>query len=351
MSRLQRMDFGHAGPWDVCITIPARNEAERLGPCLRAAATALAGRGGIVLVVNGSSDQTLARAAHFFATTETPGVVIDVPRPPADGGVGWARRCAVDAALEKVVPAGMIATTDADTRVAPDWVTANWDELARADLVCGRVEPDPRESAALPAVIGTRGAAEGEYEELTRRVMARLDPVPHDPDPRHLNAAGASLAFRPALYTDTGGFPAIPLAEDRAFAARAEARDWRVRHADAPRVVTSCRMTGRVRGGMADALRKRIHEADPLVDEMFEPAAATLLRAELKGELRRRMAERGADPSGRPLGFGAAWGRVVAARPELTRRRMRLSELQAELPRLREALTALESARSAVAAE
>ncbi len=336
MSGTERFDFGGQGGWQAAVTIPARNEEDRILACLDAAAAAVSGRGGIVLIVNGSSDATLRLARDWFARGDVPGLLLDHPEPP-EGGVGWARRQAAQAALSRVAPDGMIATTDADSRVAPDWISANLAELRRADLICGLVEPDPEEGARLPEIIGRRGAVEGEYEALTRRAMALLDPVPHDPAPAHLNAAGASLAFRPALYRDVGGFPPLPSSEDRAFAVRAEARGWRVRHATAPRVITSCRMTGRVTGGMADALRSRTTEADPLVDGLFEPARATLLRARIRGQIRSAC---GHDPAA----FAAAWLRAEAAEPLLARRRMRRSELQAELPALHAAVEALESA-------
>ncbi|MBO9456193.1 hypothetical protein J7376_13360 [Paracoccus sp. R12_1] len=47
-------------------------------------------------------------------------------------------------------------TTDADSRIFPDWVEANLDELNRADLICGTVLPDPAEFARLPPVIAGR---------------------------------------------------------------------------------------------------------------------------------------------------------------------------------------------------
>lgn len=333
--------FGSDLAWQVAVTIPARDEARRLLTCLEAAAAALAGRGGIVLIANGCRDDTAPIARDWFAATGLPGIVIDEPEPPVAGGVGRARRLAIAAALDRLSPEGIVMTTDADSRVAPDWVAANLAELGRADLICGLVLPDPGESAALPARIGQLGAAEGEYEQLTCRAMWLLDPVAHDPEPAHMNAAGASLAFGRALYDAVGGMPALATGEDRAFAAAAEAAGWRLRHTERARVVTSCRLTGRTEAGMAGALRSRITEEDPLVDELLLTARATLLRARLRGGLRRRL---------EPRAFGPAWAVIEAARPDLASSRMRLSELRAELPLLRRAVARI-AALDVMAAE
>jgi hypothetical protein len=338
----RRIDgFGSDLRWQVAVTVPARDEARRLRACLDAAALALAGRGGVVVAANGCRDETAGIARGWFEATGLPGAVIDEPDAPAGGGVGRARRLAIATALDRLSPEGIVMTTDADSRVAPDWVAANLAELGAADLICGQVLPDPGESGDLPARIGELGAPEGEYEQLTRRALWLLDPVAHDPEPAHLNAAGASLAFGRALHDSLGGMPALAMGEDRAFAAAAEAAGWRVRHSTRARVVTSCRLTGRTAGGMAGALRSRITDADPLVDELLRPSEVTLLRARLRAELRRRVPARD---------FGPAWARIEAERPEIAPPRMRLSELRAELPRLRRAVAEIEMDLAAMTA-
>lgn len=327
-----RRSLGTLRPWSLAVTIPARNEAARLPACLDAAARALRGRGGIVVSVNGSSDDTRGVALGWFARSGVSGMVLDEAHPPGSGGVGRARRLAIASSAHRFAPDAVVMTTDADSRVAPDWVDANIAELERADLICGTVLPDRREAARLPAVIASNGAPEGCYLALTIAARDLLDPVAHDPAPTHLNPAGASLAFRMALYSDIGGFEERSTGEDRAFAACAERRDWRVRHSARAQVVTSCRLEGRTEGGMAGALRARILDSDPLVDELLDPAAITILRARMRGSLRRRW---------HGAGFGAAWAALEAQTPELRRERMRLSDLRRELPLLQGHLDAL----------
>ncbi|MEQ8898691.1 MAG: glycosyltransferase family 2 protein [Roseovarius sp.] len=327
-----RRDFGDPHPWPVAITIPACNEAAHILRCLDAARTALRGRGGIVLAVNGSQDATWDKARTWFEETRTPGILLDLPITPA-GGVGAVRHHAVTACARQLTPGGAVMTTDADSTVFPDWVDANLDELRHADLICGTVIADPTEFARLPPSIARLGAIEGEYVALTLAARRLLAPIPHDPDPSHLNEPGASLAFTMPLYRDVGGFPALTGSEDRIFAATAEARAWRLRHSAQARVSTSCRLEGRAPGGMAEALAGRITGADPLVDETLEPAAETLLRARLH-HARRECLSRG-------RGAESALAAIETRLAAIERKRMRLSDVARETPLLARELSGL----------
>ncbi|NIZ11263.1 glycosyltransferase family 2 protein [Pseudooceanicola sp. HF7] len=333
--------FGPDSPWPAAITIPARNEAERILFCLEAARLSLRDRGGIVLVVNGSTDATFARAKDWFTTTRTAGLLMDLADTPP-GGVGAVRRQAVAAATPRLAPQGVVLTTDADSRVCPDWLDANLSELSQADLICGTVLPDAQEFAQLPRIISQRGAAEGEYVALTLALRALIDPLEHDLAPCGLGAAGASLAFRMPLYLDTGGIPALPRNEDRAFAAIAEDRGWRVRHSEKVRVSTSCRLDGRAPGGMAEALAQRISDPDPLVDSALEPADRTLQRSHLRRARREDLARFG--PGSLQV---AQIDRQLAG---LARIPMRLSDVERELPLLAAAVCASRAAKERLTA-
>ena len=333
--------FGGGAPWPVAITIPARNEADRIADCLDAAAESLRHRGGIVVGVNGCSDRTLERTLAWFEARGASGLVLHCP-DAAEGGVGAVRRDLVAACAPYLAPRGVVMTTDADSRIFPDWVEANLDELNRADLICGTVLPDPAEFARLPPVIARRGTLEGDYMALTIALKGAIDPVPHDPDPPHMSEPGASLAFRMPLYNDVGGFPALPSGEDRAFAGCADLRGWRVRHSARPRVQTSCRLDGRAPGGMAEALRSRIHAPDPVLDWLLEPAEATVARARLRSELR----ELSARPDIPPEALSAARLHLAG----MPRMRMRLSDIPRELPRLAAALASERARRERASA-
>src|SRR6185437_9299152 len=106
---------------------------------------------------------------------------------------------------------GVLLTTDADGRVAPDWIAANLAAIRDgAEAVAGRAEIDPVEAKAIPAHLHADDALECAYAD-------RLDEIDWlvDPDRRPAGAGTASPAPRraaPALACRAGrrGPPAEP---------------------------------------------------------------------------------------------------------------------------------------------
>ena len=351
-------------PWpDACgyaVVIPAREEERRIGACLRSVLASMraCGRtGGIVVLVNNSTDATHARAAETLAGSGVPHLVLDVGLPDAMANAGTARRVALDLAAIQVEPDGALLTTDADTLVDRHWVGESLAALdAGADVVCGAIDIDPAEAAPILARMGPGYLSERDYVALTIELGARLDPRLHDPFPPHRCAGGASLAFRQAVYRDTGGMPPLACGEDRAFVAAADARDWRVVYSGAARVTTSFRLTGRATGGMAETLAVRLRGDDAPCDEVVEPAATAALRAWARGRLRAVagghphlradiLAALGLDASADPFTatpfFGEAWAIVEQHSPRLVRRRLSLASVASELPAMRALVEAL----------
>ncbi|WP_128693848.1 glycosyltransferase [Methanoculleus taiwanensis] len=106
----------HTAPADedgvaISVIVPARNEAETIGVCLRSLAKQHLPREAYeIIVVDGdSSDETCAIAGRHADT-----VVAQVRR-----GIGGARKDGVDAASGRV-----LVFTDADTSPAPTWLAA-----------------------------------------------------------------------------------------------------------------------------------------------------------------------------------------------------------------------------------
>lgn len=368
--------YGDATGWHAAIVIPAKDEAGRIISCLDAAARAIAAatnadavagadagtmRTGIVVVVNNTTDGTAGLVAGWALAHSTALTLIDCDFRRDDAGVGSARRIGLDHAVQMLGPDGVLLTTDADTHVRPDWVVQNLAELAGADLICGAVLGQDVEARALPAAIAAHGSAEWDYVTACIALAAALDPQPHDPSPAHHNAAGASLACTCAVYTAVGGLPVVQMGEDRAFAERVAAHDFRLRYSDRAIVETSCRMVGRTEGGMAGALRARATEADPLADEWLEAADEFVRRYALRGKVRavwpRHNGLHGVlaacfDPVVADLLLAGPWprhcgsfiARIDAALPPPVR--LRLSGCRQELPRLQAHLRQILADRS-----
>ena len=227
--------------------LPARDEEARVG----GAVAALRAQGAAVLVVaNGCADGTAEAARRAGAE------VLEAPATP--GGVGAARRAGFDAALQRWPAADAILTSDADCRVAPGTIQALRRALARADAAAGRVVPDPVEFARLPLHVRRHGDLEDLRDALLAEIGARAVPVPHDPAPRHGQAPGALLAFRPAAYRTVGGFAPMRCGEDRDIVRRMRVAGLRVAHPWDAVVHASCRLRGRAPGGMADTIAARV---------------------------------------------------------------------------------------------
>lgn len=359
-----------AGPApDAVVAIPVRNEAERIGACL-AALGAQRGvpvdRYGIVLLLNDCRDGTADVVARALPALPCRIRVIeaDLERPTA----GRARRAALEAAaswLGEDHGSGVLLTTDADSRVPPDWIARNLAAVASgADAVAGRIALDPDEAALLPAALHERGRREGRYEALLAEIAARMDPDPYDPWPHHWTASGATLAVTLAAYRACGGMPDVALGEDKAFVAALRRIDARLRHDPGIRVVTSGRLVGRAPGGAADTMRLRCERHDSPCDALLEPLPHAVRRFRWRRRIRvlhrsRRLAadatwvDRLSLPkaaamaaAGSPA-FGAAWETIEAASPLLARHplspgdlpgQIRLAELVRGSLRLREGL-------------
>jgi hypothetical protein len=337
---------GEQESWDAAVVVPARDEAGRIGACLRALAESIGQkRVGVVVVTNNCTDNSAQMACQWLTRLGIRGIVVDCTLLPAWSNAGRARDIGLSVACRHLGPRGHLMMTDADSRVASDWVEANLAELETADVVCGRIEADPDEEASLPARVIRHALHEHAYLRAALRAVAHLDPLPHDPAPSHRSTPGASLAFRAEVYRRVGMLP-LAVGEDGTFVARAEQAEFRVRYSDRARVVTSCRMTGRTGGGMAGTLRHRATDPDPLCDPWLEPAQTLVLRYRLRGCLRRAWPDR--ERMGRILrenlgdilklpdhaGLGAIFATVETRTPALARRRIRQSELSSEIRHL-----------------
>lgn len=216
------------------VVVPAHDEEALLPACMQALSVAVARVDIEVLVLAVLDDCTdgsqAACARHGVGT-----LLVE------ERNAGRARALGLAAAIADLTSRWpleeiWLATTDADSRVAPDWLS---EQLRRADdgadAVFGVVDVDDWSDHG-PRVPG---------RFLER--YAAFDPHPH----RH----GACLGLRADRYLEVGGMPALAVGEDQALAALLEQiPGLRVDATLAVRVTTSARRRSRVVGGFATLL-------------------------------------------------------------------------------------------------
>ena len=259
--------------------VPVRDEAAALPSLVRALAAqqGVAGASWEVLLLlnnctDGSRDVARALGARY------PGVPLHVATVELAAGeahVGTARRIAMDAAAARLVsvgaPSGVICSTDADSRPAPDWLAETVGELAAGvDAVTGRIVLDAADRAALPRSARRALLLDIGYRRALEALRDLYAPTPHDPFPRHHQHFGASFAVRADAYLRAGGLPPVRSSEDVALYHALLQSGARVRHSYRVRVTTSGRRQGRAQRGLADVLAAwSTSSAEPRV----EPAA------------------------------------------------------------------------------
>jgi GT2 family glycosyltransferase len=333
---------------DIAIAIPARNEADMIGACLAAIDASVAHarqqRVRATVLVNNSTDATAARA-RAFRSRHMRVHVVEVALPRNEAHAGGARRRALELALASMPTADIVMTTDADSRVDCTWIAANLVELeAGADAVAGVVTFRP--DVDLP--IAPVRHAEWQLAGLQARLHSLLDPRPQERWPTHIWAWGASLAVRADVYRAVGGLPAVPLAEDRAFADTLDRHGFRVRRSHLPLVITSHRRQGRAPGGLADLLAAYAHDEMPC-DAALEPTAVLVRRLAWRAHLRAHHASAGAQltermarrlsiapdalPTDPSPSFGLWWASIEKLSGRLGRRRVMPQSLNAEIAR------------------
>jgi GT2 family glycosyltransferase len=324
--------------------LPVRDEEDEIEGCLRALGAQEGARlHAVVLCVNNTTDRTVARVDAIAPELPFAVHVLDVTLPPERARAGVARRIAMEHAAERAGPEGVLLTTDADGRVAPDWLKANLTALRTgADAVAGRAVIEPVGAKLIPAYLHELDARECAYAALLDEIASLIDPNPTDPWPRHDEHSGASIAVTVAAYRLAGGMPPVALGEDRAFFDALRRIDARIRHAPDAVVTVSARTVGRAAGGMADTMRSRIQALHSHLDDRLEPAVDSLRRTRLRAGLRavwrsgtgtgRLPARLGMTPDTLAAAlseryFGAAWMKIEAQSPRLRRRLVPLHDL------------------------
>jgi glycosyltransferase involved in cell wall biosynthesis len=341
----------------VVVAIPARNEADRIEPCLVAVAAQTRPPDTVVLLLNNCDDASEATARSISPRLPFRLEIVSVALAPARANAGSARRLAMRHAAKFAGGAGVLLTTDADARVPPGWVRRNIAALtAGADAVCGRIVVDPVEARAIPDHLHDDDALETELLDLLDEIAFTLDPEPHDSRPRHTQASGASLAVAAEMFRRVGGVPNVAYGEDRALIDALIRIDARVRHDPSIVVVVSGRLDGRAPGGMADTIRRRMLRQDEFTDDQVEPPADRYRRIDFRRRARFAWRERQPTDCRTELAadlrlaperlnsilsaryFGTAWASLQRESPVLPRRRVSFADLPRQIEIARQLL-------------
>jgi glucosyl-3-phosphoglycerate synthase len=228
------------------VVIPARDEAHNIAGCLSALARQTVGLHAFetILVADACRDDTEALARAAAARL---GLALTVLHGPGAGS-GPARRLGMDAAADRLEAVGrddgLIATTDADSAPAEDWLARQLAHVARgAAVIAGLIELYPDEVVRLP------DAVRGRRERDAQRRLA--DVADRDPDAEHHHFAAASLGVTAETYRRVGGLDGCAALEDQAFGAKLARHGIPVLRAADVRVLTSARTDGRARRGLS----------------------------------------------------------------------------------------------------
>ncbi|HEX4466551.1 MAG TPA: glucosyl-3-phosphoglycerate synthase [Solirubrobacteraceae bacterium] len=234
------------------IVVPARDEQERIAACVAAVAEQ---RGvpseqyELIVILDGCADET-AEVAHS-AAARRPGLRMHQIELDSAQGVGRARRLGMDLACERLLGLGredgLIASTDADSVVAPDWLCEQLELLdAGAEAIGGRIELDGDESQQLaPGALAERDRAVA----VRMQRALRLSAVPELAE--HHQFSGASLALTAAAYARCGGLPVRAALEDEALEQALVGQGVAIHRSARVRVRTSARTSGRAPRGLA----------------------------------------------------------------------------------------------------
>lgn len=227
------------------VALPAHNEQDLIASCLTSVVGAVdfaqrrgrVGRAALAVALHRCTDETPARVHSTLADVRNLTAVVMTEAQPL--AVGAVRTRLIEHALDTVGPAdSWIFSTDADTVVPPDWITATLDRAAEQDS---------------DLVLGLADLHDWDVDETTRRTYEQLIESGLSAT-GHRHAYAANLAIRRSAFRQVGGFPAAPHGEEYGLAAACRAAGLRVTSTLHPRVQTSARMPGRADQGLGALL-------------------------------------------------------------------------------------------------
>lgn len=232
----------------LCVVVPARNEEELIGSCLRS----LAEQGGVsygeyevLLVLDDCTDDTESRTKDVAASY--PALRLHFLHSTGKGS-GHARRMGMDGACARLHavsrPHALIASTDADTIVAPDWISAQFVAAERgARAIGGRIEL--ADDGTVPKELLEWHLAQGNWRH--KRLLSEAEPSGRTTE--HWQFSGASMALTAAVYGMVGGLESNEVLEDEQLERVLRRHRVPTERLLSVRVATSARLVSRAKQG------------------------------------------------------------------------------------------------------
>lgn len=230
----------------VGIVIPARDEAELIGPCLRGLRAALARLPSridraVCVVADRCADRTAPLARAEFAGWPNGRILVNANATTVGEVRDRGFRHLANVLGGHGAAHTLLLSSDADTTVEPDWALAH---LRLAERGWHAIAGDAELAQSLPPPVAAR------YAAIRARAHGSAG---------HGNVYGANLGVRADAYAAVGGFAALSNGEDQELWQRLVAAGFRTTYATEPVVHTSARRVGRASGGVA-ALLRRLHD-------------------------------------------------------------------------------------------
>ena len=245
------------------VIIPVKDEADGITETLHALRNQLAKTGigidpfcfEVLLLTNNCSDNSFDMVKSYQDQFPLFNLhVADIHLPTHHANVGTVRRLLMDAAYDRFMARGMhtgiIASTDGDTEVDKYWIHNIQDAIGKGnDAVGGRIFPKN-----TPSSCRLYHLQDVCYKHYVSRLAAHLNPMVHDPWPRHFQYFGASLAVTCSMYEQAGKLPQVPFLEDEEFRKALCRVDAKIRMCPNVKVYTSARLKGKVEVGFSEQL-------------------------------------------------------------------------------------------------